>query len=181
MLQELVETYGASGHEELMRQNVTKLLPNWAKPETDDAGNLILQVGTAPAGTKTPKILVVAHMDEIGFEVKSISKDGRLEVETLGGMDLSFYEGHPMLVHTSTGDRDAIMELPNGWDEAEFQMAGRIGTDDPRGRRRAQRRQKSPSSASKSAIPSQFPRNIARCSARARMVAASTTASAIRR
>ena len=59
-------------------------------------------------------------MDEIGFEVKSISKDGLLEVETLGGMDLSFYEGHPMLVHTSTGDRDAIMELPNGWDEANF-------------------------------------------------------------
>jgi putative aminopeptidase FrvX len=36
-------------------------------------------------------------------------------------MDLSYYEGHPMLVHTSTGDRDAIMELPNGWDEQNFQ------------------------------------------------------------
>ncbi len=99
---------------------MTRHLPNWAKPETDDAGNLILHVGTAPAGTKTPKILVVAHMDEIGFEVKSISKDGQLEVETLGGMELSFYEGHPMLVHTSSGDRDAIMELPNGWDEQNF-------------------------------------------------------------
>ncbi|MGB6500595.1 MAG: hypothetical protein WBG19_04245, partial [Thermoplasmata archaeon] len=114
-LQRLVETYGASGHEELIRQNVTRHLPNWAKPETDDAGNLILHIGTAPAGTKTPTILVVAHMDEIGFSVKSISKDGRLEVETLGGMDLSFYEGHPMLVHTASGDRDAIMELPHGW------------------------------------------------------------------
>jgi putative aminopeptidase FrvX len=60
-------------------------------------------------------------MDEIGFQVKSISNDGRLEVETLGGMELSYYEGHPMLVHTSTGDRDAIMELPNGWDEQSFQ------------------------------------------------------------
>src|SRR5208282_5000830 len=29
-------------------------------------------------------------------------------------------EGHPALVHTSTGDRDAIMELPNGWDEQNF-------------------------------------------------------------
>jgi putative aminopeptidase len=120
ILSALVETYGASGHEETVRQEVMKALPNWAKPETDDAGNLILHVGTTPAGTKTPKILVVAHMDEIGFSVKSISKDGLLEVETLGGMDLSFYEGHPMLVHTSTGDRDAIMELPNGWDESNF-------------------------------------------------------------
>jgi putative aminopeptidase FrvX len=120
LLQELVETYGASGHEDIARGNVESELPPWAKPETDDAGNLILHLGTAPAAAKTPKILVVAHMDEIGFSVKSISKDGRLEVETLGGMDLSFYEGHPMLVHTSTGDRDAIMELPNEWDEANF-------------------------------------------------------------
>ncbi len=120
LLQELVETFGSSGHEDIVRGNVETELPPWAKPETDDAGNLIVHVGTAPAGTRTSKILVVAHMDEIGFSVKSISKDGRLEVETLGGMDLSFYEGHPMLVHTSSGDRDAIMELPNGWDEQNF-------------------------------------------------------------
>jgi putative aminopeptidase FrvX len=119
-LRSLIETYSASGHEDPMRVVIKGLLPEWAKPETDVDGNLILHVGTAPPGTKTPKILVVAHMDEIGFSVKSISKDGRLEVDTLGGMDLSFYEGHPMLVHTSIGDRDAIMELPNGWDEANF-------------------------------------------------------------
>jgi putative aminopeptidase len=127
VLRELVEVYGASGREGPVRASVQRLLPSWAKPETDDAGNLILRVGTAPGGSKTPRILIVAHMDEIGFEVKSISKDGRLEVETLGGMDLSFYEGHPMLVHTSTGDRDAIMELPNGWDEANFKWPAESG------------------------------------------------------
>jgi putative aminopeptidase len=119
-LRGLVETYSASGHEEPMRQQVGELLPSWAKPESDDAGNLILHLGTSPAGVKTHKILIIAHLDEIGFQVKSISADGRLEVTTLGGMDLSFYEGHPMLVHTSTGDRDAIMELPRGWDEQNF-------------------------------------------------------------
>ena len=120
LLAALIPVYGASNHEERVRATVKSLLPEWAKPETDDAGNLILHVGTAPAGAKTPKILIVAHMDEIGFQVKSISNDGRLEVETLGGMGLSYYEGHPMLVHTSTGDRDAVMELPNGWDEENF-------------------------------------------------------------
>ncbi|HXX18012.1 MAG TPA: M20/M25/M40 family metallo-hydrolase [Candidatus Acidoferrum sp.] len=120
ILEELIETYGASSHERVVRDAVQSILPEWAKPETDDAGNLILRVGTAPAGAKTPKILVVAHMDEIGFDVKSISNDGRLEVSTLGGMELGFYEGHPMLVHTSTGDREGIMELPNGWDEPNF-------------------------------------------------------------
>ena len=119
-LAQLVRTYGASGHEERVSRLIKRLLPEWAKPETDEAGNLILQLGTVPAGLKAPRILIIAHMDEIGFEVQSISKDGRLEAETLGGMELSYYQGHPVLVHASTGDRDAVMELPTGWDEPNF-------------------------------------------------------------
>jgi putative aminopeptidase len=120
ILAPLVETYGVSEHEGPVRDEVKKLLPPWAKTETDDSGDLILHVGTAPAGTKTPSILVVAHMDEIGYVVKSISKDGRLEVDSDGGGVPSFFEGHPALVHTDTGNRDAVMELPNGWDEPNF-------------------------------------------------------------
>jgi putative aminopeptidase len=84
---------------------------------------LILQVGSAPAGAKTPSILVVAHMDEIGYEAKSISTDGRLEVALVGGGEPSFFLGHPALVHSENGDHDAVMELPNGWDEPKFEWA----------------------------------------------------------
>jgi putative aminopeptidase len=121
ILRILIPSYGVSGHEGPVREDVKKLLPTWAKPETDDAGDLILQVGTAAAGSKSPRILVVAHLDEIGFEVKSISKDGRLEVVWRGGGELSFFAGHPALVHSESGDRDAIVELPNGWDEPKFE------------------------------------------------------------
>jgi putative aminopeptidase FrvX len=121
ILRELVESHGASNHEDGVRNEVKRLLPSWPKPETDDSGNLILHLGTASSGSKTPKILVVAHLDEIGYVVKSISKDGRLEVETLGGFEPSFFLGHPALVHTVAGDRDAIVELPNGWDEPKFE------------------------------------------------------------
>lgn len=121
ILAALVETYGVSNHEGPVRDAVKRLLPPWAKPETDDAGNLVLRLGTAPAGAKTPRILIVAHLDEIGFEVKSISKDGRLEAQWRGGGELSYFAGHPALVHTSSGDRDAIIELPNQWDEPNFE------------------------------------------------------------
>ena len=134
VLRELVEVYGVSYHEAPVRDFVNRLLPSWARPETDDAGNLILHLGTAPAGSKTPRILVVAHMDEIGFTVKSISKDGRLEVEWRGGGDLSFFAGHPALVHAAKGDLDAIVELPNGWDTANFKWptdAGQPGSTNP--------------------------------------------------
>ena len=121
ILRHLIPVYGVSCHEAPVRDAIKRMLPPWAKPETDDSGNLILNVGTPAAGSKSPRILVVAHMDEIGFEVKSVSKDGRLEVIWRGSGELSFYAGHPALVHTSAGDRDAIMELPNGWDDPKFE------------------------------------------------------------
>jgi putative aminopeptidase FrvX len=128
ILRDLVEVYSVSNHERQTRDAIQDLLPTWVKQDIDDAGDLIVKIGTAPAGTHTPSILIVAHMDEIGYEVKSISKDGRLEVESEGGGEPSFFLGHPALVHLSGGrpDHDAIVELPNGWDEQKFEW--------PRGR-----------------------------------------------
>jgi putative aminopeptidase len=134
ILRELVEAYGVSYHEAPVRESVERLLPTWAKPETDDAGNLILHLGTAAANSKTSRILVVAHMDEIGFAVRSISKDGRLEVEWRGSGALSSFAGHPALVHSAKGDLDAVVELPNGWDTANFKWptdAGEPGSTNP--------------------------------------------------
>lgn len=126
LLAALTTTYGISEHEQHVRDEIGKLLPPWAKAEQDDAGNLVVHVGTAAASAKTPGILVVAHMDEIGYEVKSIAQDGHLEVAMVGGGLPYFYLGHPALVHSANGDHEAVMELPKGWDEPKFEW--------PRGR-----------------------------------------------
>src|SRR5208282_608527 len=86
ILKRLSVSYGASGHEAAVRETVLGLLPAWAKPETDASGNLILHFGSVqPATTKpaagaapAPSLVFVAHLDEIGYEVKSIAEDGRL-------------------------------------------------------------------------------------------------------
>ncbi len=121
VLQHLAEAYGVSDHEERIREMIRSLLPYWATTETDAAGNLVVRVGVAAPGSKSPRLLVVAHMDEIGFAVKSITKDGRLEVEWKGSGVQSYFSGHPALVHTGTGDREAVMELPENWDTLKFQ------------------------------------------------------------
>jgi len=132
ILKDLIETYGVSGgHEAAMRQAVTRLLPAWAKPETDDAGNLVLHwggaTGNAP-GVKKPSITVVAHMDEIGYEVHAILPDGRLELEPKGGGVLAYFLGHAALVHSANGERHpGVLELPEGWDKPGFEW--------PRGQR----------------------------------------------
>jgi putative aminopeptidase FrvX len=79
VIRALTEAYGASGHEEAVREEVKKLLPKWAqeKATTDAAGNLVLHVGDGKRDEKTPRIAFVAHMDEIGYEVRKIEDDGR--------------------------------------------------------------------------------------------------------
>lgn len=128
ILKHLIETYAVSGgHEKNMRDAVAALLPPWAKPEADDAGNLILHWAGSPA-SKAPRIAVVAHMDEIGYEVHAILPDGRLELESKGGGVLAYFLGHAALVHSSDGKmHPGVLELPEGWDKPNFEW--------PRGQR----------------------------------------------
>ena len=124
IVKQLLETYGVSGHEEAVREKVKWLLPEWAKPETDKAGNLILHLGVAAGGAtdgaRVPRIAVVAHMDEIGYIIRKVDDDGRLEVEVLGGGNEQYFAGHAMLVHSANRDIPGVMELPPGWDAPNF-------------------------------------------------------------
>ena len=124
-IEALTEAYGASGHEEAVRKVVLNQLPAWAAKQvtTDAAGNLVLRLGDGKADGKTPRIAIVAHMDEIGFEVKKIEDDGRLQVDSLGGGYPQYFLGHVALVHKKDGSATgAVMELPTGWDKPGFEM-----------------------------------------------------------
>jgi putative aminopeptidase len=123
MIQALTEVYGASGHEAAVREEVKRQLPKWAqeKATTDAAGNLVLHVGEGVAGKKTQRIAFVAHMDEIGYEVKKIEDDGRFDVDVLGGGYMQYFLGHVALVHTKNGAVGAVLELPSGWEKAGYE------------------------------------------------------------
>jgi putative aminopeptidase FrvX len=132
---ELVTAYGASGHEAAVREKVKELLPEWARKrtQTDDAGNLILHLGDEKPIGKTPRLAFVAHMDEIGYEVKKIADDGRVELAVVGGGYPQYFLGHTALLHKSDGSiTGAAMELPSGWDKPGFEWPQSLRTmDDP--------------------------------------------------
>jgi putative aminopeptidase FrvX len=94
ILRPLIESYGPSGMERPVRETVKALLPPWAKPIADLAGNLWLDLGKGD-----PTVVFVAHMDEIGWQVSAIRDDGSLELTQLGGFFPSLFEGRPALVH----------------------------------------------------------------------------------
>jgi putative aminopeptidase len=103
VLAPLVESYGVSGAEAPVRQVVQRLLPTWARAETDTAGNLWVRVGQGD-----PVVVIVAHMDEIGYRVDSILTDGSLAIRPRGGFFPSLFEAQPALVHGDRGDIPAI-------------------------------------------------------------------------
>jgi len=122
--QALVEAYGASGHEENIRRVVlNRLGPALQKRvEQDAAGNLILHLGGERREAKSLRIAFVAHMDEIGYEIKKVEDDGRLLVSVLGGGYAEYFQGHVVRIQKSDGESiGGVLELPDGWDKPGFE------------------------------------------------------------
>ena len=84
LIKSLVEAYGPSGHEEQVRELITNLVRDHAdEMHTDALGNLIvLKKGTG--GGK--RIMLSAHMDEIGIIATFIDKNGFVRFGRLGGL-----------------------------------------------------------------------------------------------
>jgi len=61
-------------------------------------------------GKKTaPKIMLAAHMDEVGLMVKTISKDGFLQFAKMGGIDDRILLAQKVTVHTEKGPLPGIV------------------------------------------------------------------------
>lgn len=84
LLEKLTQLWGVAGYEKEVRLAIEEEVADYAdKKMTDAIGNLIvLKRGTGDA--KGKKIMFAAHMDEIGFMVKTIEADGRLRVCNMG-------------------------------------------------------------------------------------------------
>ncbi len=102
LLRNLVEMSGMSGREERVRQFIIdELTPLVDEIRTDQLGNVIgLKKGkgrTTKAGRK--KIMIAAHMDEIGFVVSYIDDKGFLRMQPAGGFDPRTLMAQRVTVH----------------------------------------------------------------------------------
>jgi putative aminopeptidase FrvX len=92
----LADVAGVSGHERAVREAVIAALPKWARDRAavDAKGNIVV---TAGAGGDA--IAMMAHIDEVGFEITGIQPDGRLTLVNRGGAVLPSWEGVPAYLH----------------------------------------------------------------------------------
>ena len=82
LLANLTGTYGPSGNEELIRQAIEKEIRDYVDEiRTDTLGNLI-----AVKSGSGKKIMLAAHMDQIGLIVTNIDENGFLRFTNVGGI-----------------------------------------------------------------------------------------------
>lgn len=116
LLRRLCETAGIPGREERVRALVQKETKGlFDSVTTDSMGSLICT--RAPTkkkrGEKPTRVLVAAHMDEIGFYVRHIDDQGFLWLNPAGGFDPRNLFSRRVLVVTDSGDFEGVLN-PGG-------------------------------------------------------------------
>lgn len=102
LLKRLTEAHGIAGQEDAVREIVRNELNGLGDFRSDAMGNLIL-IKKATRGNGGKKLMIAAHMDEIGFIVKHIDNSGFVRIQPLGGWDPRQMFSQRVNVHTREG------------------------------------------------------------------------------
>lgn len=101
LLKALTEASGVPGYEREVREVIRRYFQEFGEISQDKIGSLICRkAGSA----KDPKILVAGHMDEVGFMVKYITKEGFIRFTPLGGWWDQVLLGQRVVIKTNKGD-----------------------------------------------------------------------------
>ena len=84
LVKKLSALYGTSGDEEAVRNAIIERLPSDVNYRVDNLGSLIVE--KKGANTPAKKLMIAAHMDEVGFIVTYINEDGTLAFAPVGGI-----------------------------------------------------------------------------------------------
>lgn len=95
LLDQVAEKSAVPGHEGPIRNTIYNALPEWAQKiaQIDEMGNMWVEAG--PPGKAT---VFLAHMDEVGYEIESIDRNGVVNLTRLGGVVETAWESQPALL-----------------------------------------------------------------------------------
>lgn len=95
-IEKLCSLYGASGREDAVRDYILSELPADAEATVDALGNLIVfKKGKKRANHR---VMLCAHMDEVGLMITHITDDGFLKFDTVGGISAPALTGKAVRV-----------------------------------------------------------------------------------
>lgn len=102
LLKEITEAAGVSGYEAEVRAVLRQALEGLAAGiEQDGLGSLVARL---PGTAERPRVMLAAHMDEIGFMVRYITEGGFIRFLPLGGWWDQVLLAHEVVIKTVKGD-----------------------------------------------------------------------------
>lgn len=100
LLELLCNGSGVSGYEHNLQDNIISAFSKYADEiKTDKLGNVIALKKGLPNTKNKVKIMLAAHMDEIGLMVKDIEENGFIRFTNIGGIDPRTILGQEVMVH----------------------------------------------------------------------------------
>ena len=106
LLRELTEAFGPSGFEGEPASVMVRELGKTGEVTRDGLGSVISRIA---GGSDGPRIMVSAHMDEVGFMVKSVTADGYVKFLPIGGWWPQVLLGQRVQVRTRKGDFPGVI------------------------------------------------------------------------
>jgi len=96
-LKKLTGLYGISGNEDQVREYIINVIKDKCEYHTDNLGNVL----AFKKGKKNTdrKIMIAAHMDEVGLIVRYINSDGTLAFDTVGGINADVIAGRQVFLY----------------------------------------------------------------------------------
>ena len=116
----LLDSMSVSGHEiELQKKVIEEMTPYCHEIRRDYTGNVISILNPdAPF-----KVMLAAHIDEIGLIITHIQENGLLRVAKSGGIYPSLYPGHQVLVHGYAGTVYGTVVHAKATEKAELKVS----------------------------------------------------------
>src|SRR6266581_2423504 len=118
LLADLCGAPGVSAREDAVREIARKAMADLVDEVSVDAMGNLVAVRHGTGGGGGPRVMVAAHMDEVGFLVKHVEEDGFLRVHPVGGIFPKTCPGQRVRVNTADGPLLGVLT------EAEFGMPG---------------------------------------------------------
>ncbi len=101
LLKELTEVSGVAGYEEEVRGVIRRYFQQFGEITQDKIGSLICRKS---GEAEEPKLVLAGHMDEVGFMVKYVTKEGFIRFTPLGGWWDQVLLAQRVIIKTNKGD-----------------------------------------------------------------------------
>ena len=110
LIKKLSDAFGPSGCEENIAVIIDETIKSknlGVRTKYDKLGNLTVELNSNREGAK--KLMLSAHMDEVGFMVTEICSDGYLKIDTVGGISPEVVAGRHVTLLGKDGFCDGII------------------------------------------------------------------------